>query len=126
MFAHELEAEAVQRADVREIETGELLGPEAGVAFRFGFDRSPQTGAHLGGGGFGEGDDEQFINPRTIVFQAMKAAIHEGLGLARASASHDEDIAARLHSQPLRFGGRVGVRGWVAHLIKNLATDGHR
>ena len=97
MLAHELEAEAVQHADVHEVETRDLFRPEMFAWCRddFFFQTFAETLAHFGGGGLGEGDNQQFVLRRALAFEAVKAAGDERPGLAGARAGHDKAIAAR-------------------------------
>ena len=76
--------------------------------------------AHFGGGGLGEGDHQQLIHGRAIMLQAMQAAFHERLGLARAGPGHDQHIAARRHRALLRRRKRTGLATGGIHLTASL------
>jgi len=82
-----------------------------GVGGDFFFHRAAEALAQFGGGSLGEGDDEQFVERRTVAFKAVEAAGNERAGLAGARAGHDEDVATRGDGR--RLGGRQtgGCRG---------------
>ena len=128
MFADEPEAEAVEGADVREIEKRELAGPVVIGGFGGGFflEFAAEALAEFGGGGLGEGDDEEFIERDAFAGEAVQAAFDEGLGLAGAGARHDQDVAARSDRAPLSRRKRVGLGGRGIHVAETLATDEHR
>ena len=69
MLAHEAQAKAVQGADMREVEERELVRPMivVGGGGGFAFKFAVETLTHLGGGGLGEGDDEDFLERRRQV-----------------------------------------------------------
>ena len=99
VLAHEAQAKAVQRADVRNVEERELVRPMVvgGRGGGFVFEFAAKALAQLGGGGLGESDDEQFVERRAFAFEAVEAAGHERLGFPGARAGHDEDVAALFH-----------------------------
>ncbi len=89
----------------------------------FGFDGAAQAKAHLGGGGFGERDDEQFVERRLIAAQAIQATGDECFGLAGTGTGHDEDVAARGDRLPL---GRRERIVWVAGRFHACENFNHR
>ena len=99
MFAHELEAETVERADVRGVEQRELLHPARFIRLgaNFFLKLFAQPPAHFGGGGLGEGDHENFLERSGRLFraQAVQTALDQRVGFARARAGHDQHVAAR-------------------------------
>ena len=105
MFAHELEAKTVQRADVRGVEERDLLGTMgiAGVFLRPFFQRAAESLAHFRRGGFGERDDENFIERNALFANQIQASLDERVRFARASAGHDEHVAARGDGALLRL-----------------------
>ena len=113
MFAHELETKTVERADVRGVEQRELLGKKgiAGIFPRFFLQHAAEALFHFRGGGFGEGDDENFIQRGAFVADAIQAAFDERVRLAGARAGHDQHVAARGHGLLLRWRQRIfGLR----------------
>ena len=129
MFAHELETETVERADVRDVKERKLARPMfvVGMGVGFFFEFTAQAQAHFGGGGFGESDDEQFIERRAVAVETIETAGNECFGFARAGTGHDEHVAARQHGALLRRRQRIncgGRRGF--HVREILATDGRR
>ena len=77
MFAHQLEAKTVERADVRGVEQRDLFRPARFVrrGAKFFLKLFAQPAAHFGGGGLGEGDHENFLerSGRLFLAQAMQA-----------------------------------------------------
>jgi hypothetical protein len=59
------------------------------------FQHAAKALAHFGGGGFGEGDDEHFVERRAFAAEAIEAALDERVRFAGARAGHDEHVAAR-------------------------------
>jgi DNA repair protein RadC len=120
MFAHELEAKTVESADVRGVEESQLFG-EMRIVRRCGgffFERAAQAPPHLGRGGFGESDDENFVERRAFAHDAVQTTLDERVGFTRPRAGHDEDVAARVNGAPLRrreariiFAGRIHLLG---------------
>src|SRR5262245_664282 len=64
--------------------------------------------SHFGGGGFSEGDDEDFGELRRsgLVEQALEAALDQSAGFASAGAGDDNDVAASGHGGGLGRGER--------------------
>ena len=83
MFANELEAETVQRADVREVEERESVRGQWFVVRLerrdFSSKLAAEALAHFGGGGLGESDDEHFVERRAFAGEAVQATLDEGL-----------------------------------------------
>ncbi len=132
MFAHQLEAKTVERADVRGVEERDLFRPmlvegrgsrDEGI-----FQRTTQPLTHFGGGGLGEGDHENFLERSGRLFrtQAMQTTLDERVRFARARAGHDQHVAARGDGLPLGRRERIvlGARGF--HLAETLAIDERR
>jgi len=117
-LADQPETEAVERADVRGVEQGQLLRPVAGVRLRGRLRLQPraQAPAHLGGGGLGEGDHEEFVHAdgRTLAHQAVQATLHQGERLARARPGDHQHVAPG--GDGLLLGGRQrhGAAGCAA------------
>ena len=113
----------MQRADVREVEERKLARPVivVGIGGHFFLQRGSETLAHLGGGGFGEGDDEQFVERCAFAFEAVEAAGDERPGLAGARAGHDEEIAASRHGCLLRFRQRIFFFARQFHACGNFS-----
>ena len=95
-----------------------LRGSDWIADLRIFFNRTAETLAHLGGGGLGEGDDEQFVERRAFAVEAIEAAGDERLGLAGAGAGHDEDVAARFHGLPLGRRERIVLGARRFHVAK--------
>ena len=89
------------------------------------FSSAAQPLLHFGGGGFGEGDDKDFVERCAFVAEAIQTTLDERVCFARARAGHDEHVAARGDGLPLRQRERIvlGTRGF--HLPETLATDEH-
>ena len=62
---------------------------------RFFLERAAEPLAHFRGGGLGEGDDEKFVERRAFAVKAIQTTRDERVSFARASAGHDEHVAAR-------------------------------
>ena len=90
---------------------------------RFCFHRLTEALAHFGGGGFGEGNDEQFVERRVIAGETVEAAFDEGFGFARAGAGHDENVAARDDRATLRWREQINFGGRGFQAAKTLAAD---
>jgi DNA repair protein RadC len=95
----------MERANVRGVKDRQLLGTMyvAGILLYFFPQRAAKSLAHFGGGGFGEGDDENFTERRVFVAQTIQTTLNERMGFARACASHDEHIAACDDGKLLRW-----------------------
>ena len=122
MTAHELETKTVQRADVRGVEKRELFGVTeiTGIFLQYIFQRGAKILAQFGGGGFGEGDDEQFIQRRAVAFEAVQTAGNERGGFASSGTSHNEHVATRFDRLSLCACQGVIFFGWYSHVT---ATD---
>ncbi len=104
MFAHELEAKAMQRADMRTIEERELRGPVRFVRLAANFFLNPfaEPLTHFSRGSLGEGDNEQFVERGAFAGQAVEATLDERARFARAGAGHDQHVTARRDGAALR------------------------
>ena len=80
------------------------------------FQRGAQALFHFRGGGFGEGDDQDFVERRTLPAKAIQTALDERVGFTRARAGHDQHVAARGDRLLLRRRERIllGARGFHA------------
>ncbi len=99
MFAHELQAETVQRANGRGVQQGELLGEPfivglGGLTFE---QFRPQPTAHFGSGGFGERDHQQGFHRDAFVEDQTQRARDERVGFARARAGDEQQITRALN-----------------------------
>ena len=99
MLANQFQTETVQGPDVGGFEQGQLLLPVAvgGVALGLLFEPCPDPVPHLGSGGLGEGDHQDFLDGggggSGSGGEAAQAALHEGVGFARAGACREQDVA---------------------------------
>lgn len=103
MFARELQTEAVQRADVRGIQQGELLREPFVVRLRGlalqQFGAQPLT--HFRGGGFGERHHQDVFHRNVRLENQAQAARDECMRLARARAGDHEQIARAIDGSGL-------------------------
>ena len=119
VLADKPEAEAVQRGDLSGVEECELFRKDVGVTNRcllqLVLQCLPQSGAHLGGGGLSEGDEQQPVEGYAIA-QQLQASLDECARLTGARTRDDKHVAAR-------GDGRLLGEGEGAHGSSSSATD---
>ena len=126
VFARELQAKAVQRADARGIEQGQLLGEmliiRLGRVERLQF--LPQPSAHLRRSRLGERHHQNVFEGRPLRDEQPEAARDERVGLARARARDHEQIAAPVDRRRLLL--RKLAHGVRADAGKKRVINGQR
>ena len=128
MFAHELEAKAVQRADVRGVEERELFGQAFGRGLRSSasFSSIARRRRCFISAAAASVKVTTRISSSDGAFptKAIEAALDERVRLAGARAGHDQHVAARGDGLPLRWRERIVLVCGGFHLAEILATDG--
>jgi hypothetical protein len=101
MFAHEFETKTVERADVRGVKERELFGKKgiAGVFARFVVQHAAEALLHLGGGGLGEGDNEDFVERGVLAADAIQTAPAMTSTLPRARIAFSCDSVSEFFSR---------------------------
>ena len=108
VLADQLQAEAVERADVGRLEERQLLRPAGivGGLAQFLFQPGADALAHFRRRCLGEGHHEDFIQRRGGAFlqQAVQAPLHQRAGLAGAGAGDNKHVASRGNGSLLNGG----------------------
>ena len=101
-------AEGVEGGDIR---LGQQLQLPAGPGMALGQRRLQGGGdalAHLGGGGFGEGDDEHAVDIHPILQRQAHDPLHQHRGFAGAGPGGNQDAGVAGRDGALLFSGPLG------------------